>query len=324
MKFRTEVEVGPFRRKIGYGSRILAVGSCFADNMAAAMQRAKFSVAANPTGVVFNPASIALALRMFSRPAAVTPDELRQSGGRFFDFRFHGSLSGSDAGSTAAKINRAVEAGSKALAEADTIIITFGTAWVYTLNETGEVVANCHRQPASIFTRKRLTVSDIVDTFSELLQTVMCGRHIIFTISPVRHLGDGADENFLSKATLKLAVAELVARFENADYFPAYEILNDDLRDYRFYADDLVHPSSQAVAYIREKFFAAALDSRTLELLPRVERAAAAAGHRPSDTESEEYRSFCRARLADIAALESECGAPDFSAERAYFSQFAQ
>ena len=324
MRFRTEIEPTPFERKIGYRSRLLAIGSCFADNMAGALQHAKFNVTANPAGVLFNPESIAGTLRLFASGAGIRPEELTESGGRWFDYRFHGSLSASSPEEAAAKMNAAAAAGREALAACDTVIITFGTAWVYVLNSTGETVANCHRQPSALFTRRRMTVAEIVDGFSRLLETVLEGKHVIFTVSPVRHTGDGADQNFLSKATLKLAVAELVERYGNADYFPAYEILNDDLRDYRFYADDLVHPSAQAVAYIREKFFDAALDNDAVANLPQVEKIAAAAAHRPFNPDSEEYRAFCRNALAQIAELERRIDGIDFSAERAYFASAAQ
>lgn len=324
MKFRTETEVAPFAHKIGHGSRLLAIGSCFADNMAAALARAKFRVTANPAGVLFNPVSIARTLRIFDSCTEVRPEELQQSGDRFFDYRFHGSLAGSSAAETAAKISDVVKVGHEALGSCDTVIITFGTAWVYELNATGEVVANCHKQSAALFTRRRLSVGEIAAEFSELLETLLKGRHVIFTVSPVRHLGDGADENFLSKATLKLAVAELVGRYDNALYFPAYEIMNDDLRDYRFYADDMVHPSPQAVAYIREKFFGAALTEHAASLVPRIERIAAAASHRPFDPHSEAFRTFCRRTLDDIAALENEESLLDFAAEKQYFAALLQ
>lgn len=323
MKFRTETEVRPFNRKIGYASRMLTIGSCFADNMAAELLRAKFRVEANPAGVLFNPQSIARTLRLFELKSEIREEELTESDGRFFDYRFHGSFAARTAHEAAAKMNRAVERGHAALAECDTVIITFGTAWVYILNRTAEAVANCHKQPAALFTRKRLSVNEIVDLYTPLLQTVLKGRHVIFTISPVRHLSDGADENFLSKATLKLAVAELVEHFENADYFPAYEILNDDLRDYRFYADDLVHPSSQAVAYIREKFFGAALDPSTINLLPQVEKITAAASHRPTEPGSEQAKVFARNMLAKISELEKSACPPDLSVERRYFENLA-
>lgn len=324
MRFRTEIEITPLARKIGYGSRILTIGSCFADNMAAALLRAKFRVTANPAGVLFNPASIVRTLQLFDGAAQVRAEELAHCGTRYFDYRFHGSLSDAAAEGAAAKINEALRRGHEALAEATDVIITFGTAWVYELASTGEIVANCHKQPASLFNRRRLSTAEIVDSCSQLLEGMLGQKHVIFTLSPVRHLADGFEQNSLSKAVLRTAIAELTERYDNAEYFPAYEIVNDDLRDYRFYAEDLVHPSPQAVAYIREKFIAAATDAATAAFIPRAEKIAAAAGHRPSDTQSAEYAAFCRKMLAEIAEAEAAEPSADFSAERALFASHAQ
>lgn len=324
MKFRTETEIKPFGRKIGYSNRLFAIGSCFADNMAAALRHAKFRITANPSGVLFNPCSIADALRMFASKTVVKAEDIAGSGGRFFDYRFHGSFAAATAGEVVRKANDAVAAGHEALEECDTVIITFGTAWVYILDSTSKVVANCHKQPSALFTRRRLTVEEIVSEFSELAETILKGRQVIVTVSPVRHLGDGLDGNFLSKATLRVAAAELAGRYENILYFPAYEIMNDDLRDYRFYAEDMVHPSPQAVAYIREKFFEAALTEQAKLLLPRAERITAAAAHRPSDPRSDAFREFCRRMLADIEEVNREAAGIDFSAERDYFNAFLQ
>lgn len=322
MKFRTEVDVKPFSRKIGYETSLIFLGSCFADNMAGIMQRSKFRVTANPAGVLFNPASIAETLRLFDTRYAVSSDDLTESGGKYFDYRFHGSFADSSAERSVGKINEAVDSGHKALRECDIAVLTFGTAWVYILNETGKIVANCHKQPSSLFTRRRLSVDEIVASYSELFDGILKDKSIIMTVSPVRHLGDGAEENFTSKATLKLAVAELVERYPNVVYFPAYEIVNDDLRDYRFYADDLVHPSAQAVAYIKEKFFDAALSERTKQLLVRVEKIAGAAEHRPFDSSGDAFAAFCRRNLDEISVLEQEVSGIDLSAEKKYFADF--
>ena len=320
MKFRTETDITPFTDKIGYENRILALGSCFADNISEILRQAKFRIVSNPTGVLFNPASIAQTLHRFESGRKATADELRESGGRCFGYDFHGSLAAETPEKALENINAAIAAGHKALKECDRIIITFGTAWVYVLNETGQVVANCHKQPASLFTRRRMTVDETVGLFAPIIENLSAEKKIIFTVSPVRHLGDGADGNFLSKATLKLAIAELVERYENAYYFPAYEILNDDLRDYRFYADDLVHPSTQAIEYIREKFFAAALSEEAKRLLPRVEKIVAAAAHRPQNPDSDNYREFCRRTLEEIRALDGM----DFTEEAALFASILQ
>ena len=209
-------------------------------------------------------------------------------------------------------------AGASALREADRVILTFGTAWVYELRSTGEIVANCHKQPAELFRRRRLTVEEIVARYDDLQAGPLAGKQVILTVSPVRHLGDGLPDNFLSKATLRLAIDEICRRHADSAYFPAYEILTDDLRDYRFYADDLVHPSQQAQQYIWELFTAATLTEEARRKLPQVEALTTAAGHRPLHPESDEYRRFCRKQLEIIESLPEI----DLSREKEFFNQF--
>ena len=178
-----------------------------------------------------------------------------------------------------------------------------------------DAVANCHRRPAAEFTRRRLGVDEIVTAFADLMAGPLGGREVILTVSPVRHLGDSLAGNAVSKAALRLAAEELAERFPDVHYFPAYEILNDDLRDYRFYADDLVHPSPQAVEYVWEKFSAAVLSEQARRLLPDVRHIVVAAAHRPRNPQSATYREFCRRRLEEIAALPQI----DFRTEAEYF-----
>ena len=317
MKFRTEIEVKPFDQKIDHSHNIFSIGSCFAEEMASTLHEGNFNVESNPTGVLFNPASIHSALHRFAECKSITNSDLHHANDTWFSYDFHSQFNGCDSDDVQRNINRAIERGHKSLTAADWVVITFGTAWVYTLNESGAIVANCQKQPASNFTRRRLAIEEIVAMYEELMHGILADKQVIFTVSPVRHLGDGADENFLSKSILKVAVAEVVERFDNAHYFPSYEILNDDLRDYRFYADDLVHPSRQAVEYISEKFLAATLSKQALELLPKIAKIKSAVSHRPRNKSSEEYLRFCEQQLAQIGAI-SEV---NLEQERAYFEQ---
>lgn len=313
MKFRTEIDIAPLHTRIGYENRTLALGSCFAEHIAARLARAKFRVTANPTGILFNPLSIAAALRSY--PTPVGRDELHCDGGRWFHYGFHGDFAARTADEALQRMNAARRAGAEALAAADRVVLTLGTAWVY--ERDGEVVANCHRQPAAEFTRRRLTVEEVTAALAAAIEGPLAGREVILTVSPVRHLGDGLAGNAVSKATLRLAAEQLTERYACVSYFPAYEILTDDLRDYRFYADDLVHPAPQAVAYIWEKFSAAVLTPAAQALQPEVEAIAAAAAHRPRDPHSAAHRDFCRRMLERIAALPRV----DFHAEAEYFRQ---
>lgn len=313
MKFRTEIEIAPLGTKIGYENRILALGSCFAEHIAGRLAQAKFRVTTNPSGILFNPLSIAATLRSYAEQSPVQHSELGFDGELWFHYGFHGSFSAPEAGQALAAMNAARQVGAEALCTADRLVLTFGTAWVY--ERDGRVVANCHRQPAAEFTRRRLSVGEIVAEFSDLIAGPLAGKEVILTVSPVRHLGDGLEGNAVSKAALRLAAEELAERHAGVHYFPAYEILNDDLRDYRFYADDLVHPAPQAVEYVWEKFSAAALSDQARRLLPDVRHIVVAAAHRPRNPQSEAYREFCRRRLEEIARLPQI----DFQTEAKYF-----
>ena len=313
MKFRTEIEIAALGAKIGYENRILALGSCFAEHIAGRLAQAKFRVTANPSGILFNPLSIAAALHSYAAETPVQHSELQFDGEQWFHYGFHGSFSAATASDALAAMNAARQAGAEALRAADRLLLTFGTAWVY--EHGGEAVANCHRQPATEFTRRRLGVEEIVAVFSGLIAGPLAGRELILTVSPVRHLGDGLAGNAVSKATLRLAAEELAERHPCVHYFPAYEILNDDLRDYRFYADDLTHPAPQAVEYVWEKFSAAVLSEQARRLLPDVRHIVVAAAHRPRNPQSATYREFCRRRLEEIAALPQI----DFRTEAEYF-----
>lgn len=324
MRFRTELtpEPLPAEAAIDYSSRLLGMGSCFADRVAARLAAAKFRVTANPFGVLFNPLSVAAALERFAAGEAFAAAELRRTpAGAWYHDDLHSSFDRAGRDEALAAANAAVAAGCRALRDATHVAVTFGTAWLYERAETGRVVANCRKLPASLFRRRRASVDEIVGRFEALLDGPLRGRHLILTVSPVRHLGDTLEGNAVSKALLRLAADGLAARHPDAvHYFPACELLLDDLRDYRFYADDLVHPAPAAVDYIWEKFAAAALTPRAQELLPRVERIVAAAAHRPFAPQSEAYRDFCRRRLAEIEAMAEV----DFSAERAFFGGHLQ
>lgn len=323
MKFRTEITPAPLACRIGYSSRILSLGSCFADTVARRLAQAKFDLTANPTGVLFNPLSIAAAVERFDRAEPVDACELHEGSEGWFHDDFHGSFTRSDAGEALAAMNRAVEAGSRALRDGDTLLATFGTAWVYEQCDTGRVVANCHKQPHSTFRRRLATVEEIVTRWSRLLEGPLRDKRIVLTLSPVRHLNDGAAENSLSKATLRVAIAELAERCPRIDYFPAFELLTDDLRDYRFYADDLVHPSEQAAQYIWERFAEAALDPGTRRIAERIEALVRSSRHRPLHPDSDAWSRFAQRQLAEAEALERETGL-DFGPEKAIWSGGAQ
>ena len=239
MKLQTIVDIKPSKWKIGYEDKILLLGSCFSDEIGEQMKQRYLHVTCNPFGTLYNPLSITQALTMTEMP------DLVEHEGLWHAMSHHGSFSRADKNEAESAIKASIETMQQALQEATVVIVTFGTAWVY--EKDGAVVGNCHKLPESSFTRRRLTVEEIVAAWKPILAQYP-DKHWLFTVSPIRHIRDGLHENQLSKATLLQAVEQL------GDYFPSYEIMLDELRDYRFYADDLVHPSSLAVNYIWERF----------------------------------------------------------------------
>ena len=202
---------------------------------------------------------------------------------------------------------------------ADYVVLTLGTAWVYRL-EGGRVAANCHKMPQRLFTRSRMSVEETVEVLTRAIEGPLAGRHVILTVSPVRHVGDGLAGNSLSKAVLRVAAGCLAERYEQVDYFPAFEILNDDLRDYRFYDADMVHPSPVAVQYVWEQWLACAVAPESQRPAAEAERLSTAMRHRPLDPGSEAHSVFCRSMLDRVERLEREYPGIDWSRWRRYFS----
>jgi hypothetical protein len=283
MKFRTEITLPPAGFSITHQDKILMMGSCFVENMSTKMIQAGFSVHVNPFGIVYNPASLANGLRDLIHYKNYTEQDLFLHQGIYHSFAHHSRFSGTDRQTVLDKINGSISDASDFLRQATVLVITFGTAQAYRLLSSGEVVSNCHKLPAQMFKEERLSIPQITQLWGDLiqyLQTVNPDMKILFTVSPIRHWKNGASENQLNKATLLLAVDELIKSHAGCYYFPSYEIMLDDLRDYRFYADDLIHPNSQAIEYIWDKFGEAYFDKKTTELIREQEKRQKALNHR--------------------------------------------
>jgi hypothetical protein len=235
--------------KIGYDDQILLMGSCFADSMCAKLHEHYFRVEGNPFGVLYNPASIAMAIEMARKSQTIEDKDLVEHGGLWHSMAHHGVFSDIDMAVVLDKCNGSIVALRQALENATVITITFGTAWVY--EYAGKVVGNCHKIPANQFVRRRMTVEEIVATWQPLVEA-MPDKKWLFTVSPIRHVKDGLHENHINKGILLQAVEQLTKQ-SGCSYFPAYEIMLDELRDYRYYAEDMVHPSSMAVEYIWQR-----------------------------------------------------------------------
>ena len=328
MQFRTTIELKPFDRRIDHSQTILSLGSCFASNVAERLSRAKFCVTSSPTGILFNPESIAATLDRFDavargdNGALPAAEDLAYGNERWFSYDFHSDFSATDATDALAAMQEAVRHGAQALKDAQVVIITFGTAFVFRNKQSGDVVANCHKQPQALFQREMMSAEQIAARYISLMQGPLAGKQVIFTVSPVRHLADGLEQNSLSKATLRVAVDVIQKACPNAYYFPSYEIVMDELRDYRFYADDMTHPSRMAIDYIWERFGEVAFSDKTKALNERIERIVKASEHRPFNRNGQEYKTFCRTQREKIMQLESEHPSVCMAKEKEFFDTY--
>jgi len=284
-------------------------GSCFAENMASKFMNAGFSIDLNPFGIAYNPLSLSQNLNRLLDNRPYGADELFNDNEIYHSFSHHSRFSGADPDEVLTKINSRMDQSSAFLRTAHLLIVTFGTAYVYRLQSNGNVVSNCHKLPAKFFTYKRLTINEIVKEWNGLihrLQMLNPSLRILFTVSPIRHWKDGAHENQLSKSILLISIDELLRNHSLCSYFPAYEILLDDLRDYRFYAEDMLHPSTQAIDYVWEKFTEAWFDKETLKKAYDFEKINQSLNHIPFQPESEAYKQFrekTEAKLKELSKL---------------------
>lgn len=255
--FRTIVEIPLAASKITHQHCLLALGSCFAENIGKKLNDAFFQVDVNPFGVLYNPVSIRNSIQLLLENKLFTQEAIFENKGLWQSFSHSSQFSDTNKEKCLTNINKRFESAFDFFNKTDFLLITFGTAWVFEDRKSGNVVSNCHKLPANCFNRRRLTVDEIVADYSTLiteLKIKLPNLRILFSVSPIRHWKDGAHENNISKSTLLLAVEALQQNFYQVDYFPAYEIQIDELRDYRFCAVDMQHPSEVAVDYIWSRF----------------------------------------------------------------------
>lgn len=308
MVFRTQTDITPLSPKLHHSDKLLVMGSCFAEHIGSRLERMKFRTITNPYGVLYNPLSIIEGLNRLAEQRFFTEEEIHEfPDGGWNTWLHHSRYSHPDKHTALATINTQMEAASHRLTEADALILTFGTAWVYRLAHTDRVVGNCHKVPERQFVRQRLTVSEIVDALEKFIYRaaeINPKLRLLFTVSPVRHLKDGLHGNQLSKATLQLAIEELCNKYpQRCAYFPAYEIIVDELRDYRFYAEDMAHPSQQAIEYVWECFIEHCTDDKAKQFMQQWEKIARAMEHKPFNPQSEQYKNFKQHTLAKIREL---------------------
>ncbi len=305
--FRTEVKVNLYPFRLNYETPVLFCGSCFAENIGGIMQSYKMPVLVNPNGVVYNPLSVAKVISNVLHGREYSEADLNHRNGVWFSFDHYTRFSSASKDDCLLKINAVSRKANDFIKNAKIIAITFGTARVYRLLPTEQVVANCHKIPAKEFIHTLLTVDEIVSEWSKLMDDILSefpAMRFLFTVSPIRHWKDGAIGNQLSKAILTVAVHKLISLYPNvAYYFPGYEIMMDDLRDYRFYDTDMLHLSQLAVDYIWQKFSDVLIDGQSLLIAEQVHKIQQALSHRPVNPNSEEFKRFVEITISQIENL---------------------
>ncbi len=314
--FRTVLKPLPYDFKISYQSKLIFMGSCFSEHIGNILKKNKLRVDINPFGILFNPVSVLNSLRFLLIKKEFTDDDLFFSNEYWHSFLHHSKFSDPDKNRVLKKINERIGSPIVDITKADFLFITFGTARVYEFLETSRIVSNCHKLPNFLFRKRLIDILETVDLYDEFLENLFAinpNVRVFFSVSPVRHIKDGFTENFLSKSILRLIIENLINKNSRVHYFPAYEIVNDDLRDYRFYDMDMIHPSESAVNYIFEYFSKCFFDEYTLDILSNVNKIVKSLEHIPFDTTSLAYGRFKENILNEISILQSKYVDIDFS-----------
>ncbi|WP_397444509.1 GSCFA domain-containing protein [Polaribacter sp. R77954] len=296
MKLQTKISLEKeTRNQIDYHSKLLLIGSCFSENIGNKFDYFKFHSTQNPFGILFHPKAIERFITNVINEKEYTKEDVIYQNERWHCFDAHSSLSSLDKSEILNHLNSAITVTNKKLEEASHIIITLGTAWVYRFIEKDTIVANCHKIPQKKFLKELLTVDEITESLNAttaLLKSVNNNINIIFTVSPVRHLKDGFIENTQSKSHLIAGIHQLVNQRNHIHYFPSYEIMMDELRDYRFYTEDMIHPNTTAINYIWAKFVGVWFCNTTLPILKEIDSIQKGISHKPFNENSEQYQLF--------------------------------
>ena len=296
MQFRTQIPVSKSNNPISYDSEIVSLGSCFAVNMGEKFNYFKFQNTINPFGILFHPVALKKFIDYSLSAKEFTEADIFYHNERWHCFDAHSDLSSTDKEELLTNLNNATKNTLSKLKIASHLIITLGTAWVYRYNQKNELVANCHKVPQKEFTKELLDINSIKEALSGIINSVKSinpSVNIIFTVSPVRHIKDGFSENQWSKSNLISAVHEVITEVkENLSYFPSYEIMMDELRDYRFYAEDMIHPNQVAIDYIWERFAESNITPEAFVTMKEVDTVQKGMQHRSFNPESEQHKNF--------------------------------
>jgi hypothetical protein len=307
--FRTDVRVSPADHKIDLKNRVFTAGSCFADAIGSRLLLHKFPVLANPFGNIYAPPVIHKAIQysVYNEPPSL--HTYLQNQEIFLNYDFHSELSALTKPDLEHRINNIVGTAHYFIKDAAWLVLTYGTAFVYSRKDTGELVANCHKMPADMFTKMLLTEKEIVDSFQAMYTMLLKFNptlRIILTVSPVRHIKDTLELNSVSKSVLRVACHTLAEKFKTVEYFPAYEMMIDDLRDYRFYKSDMLHPTEEAEDYIWEKFGERYFSKETSLFMNQWQSILAALSHKPFHPTTEAHQQFLKQMLKKLEELKSK------------------
>lgn len=323
----TKVNVPDFQPRIRYTDPILLAGSCFAEHISNKLERYKYAIVSNPFGILYNPVSLAVSFDRIARLQFYDAAELVQHDGLYHSMDHHGSFSGKYIEAVLEKINTTLQAAHEHLKKSKVVCISPGTSKVYRYSVTSAIAGNCHKIPQSAFTSEQLTLQQCETAFEKIYASVQLlapAANIIWTVSPVRHLKDGLVENQRSKATLILAISDIIRHHPASGYFPAYEIMMDELRDYRYYSRDLVHPSPVAVDIIWEAFCEGYLDAHDLAYHAPIEKIKRAMEHRFLYQDIETIRAFAQGQLNNIDQLARLLPDLNWQRERQFFFEFLE
>lgn len=317
--FRTILPALPQKIQIEHQSGVCLMGSCFTEHIGRKLEESKFSMLQNPFGILYNPFSIAQSLERIVENKPFGKADLVERNGWWVSFAHHSRYADLNAPLALKKMNESLESAHHFLKKAKVLFISLGTAKLYRLKETSQVVANCHKFPASSFDYSLAGKKEVVTVLAQAMTTLKelnPKLNIIYTVSPVRHLKDGFVENQWSKSVLLLAVKELQEQYENVGYFPSYELMLDDLRDYRFYKRDMVHPNELAIDYIFEYFDQVYFNESTRSINRQIRKIQEAVYHRPFNPHGEAYQAHVVRTLQKIKAIQKEFPFIDFEREK--------
>jgi hypothetical protein len=325
MEFQLPITLAPLPQPIRYGEKILLTGSCFTEHIGDALSDWKFTTLLNPNGILFDASSVASSLISYIAPKRYVAEDLVFFNELWQSWQHHSHFSGTDEAAELDRINASQEKAHAFLREADWLIITLGSAFSYRLAEGLAPVANCHRAPGRNFVKHLLTIEEIVTALDSCLHQLFYfnpGLKVIFTVSPVRHIRDGVVENNRSKARLIESVHHLTNKFDRLFYFPAYELVIDVLRDYRFYDIDMVHPNYAATQFVLEKFVEYGIDEGSRQVLEEVKKLVVARRHRPLHPETSAHARFMQEQREKAVGLAAKYPFLDLSEEIRHFSLF--